>query len=81
MLFVFTFSKKTINYDFQNSIVPIAKKKYEDLHEFIKTHPLPKHRFINEFLAFSIAFGLDDSWHKDFGVDKEVRIDTSPLLP
>lgn len=79
VLFSFVFSKKTVSYDFKDKVIPVAKKKYDELYEFIKTHPLPKHRFINEFLAFSIAFGFDDSWHKDFGLDTEIKIDESPL--
>lgn len=79
VLFSFVFSKKTVSYDFKDKVIPVAKKKYDELYEFIKTHPLPKHRFINEFLAFSITFGFDDSWHKDFGLDKEIEIDTTPI--
>lgn len=79
ILFSFVFSKKTISYDFKDKVIPVAKKKYDELYEFIKTNPLPKHRFINEFLAFSVAFGLDDSWHKDFKLDTEIKVDESPL--
>lgn len=79
ILFTFIFSKKTVIYDLKNKVEPIAKKKYQELYEFIKAHPLPKHRFINEFLAFSIAFGFDNSWHKDFGLDKEIKVDVTPL--
>lgn len=80
VLFSFVFSKKTVSYNFKDKVIPIAKKKYDELYEFIKTHPLPKHRFINEFLAFSIAFGFDDTWHKDFGLDAEIKIDENPLM-
>lgn len=79
VLFSFIFSKKTVTYDLKDKIEPIAKKKYEELYQFIKAHPLPKHRFINEFLAFAIAFGFDDSWHKDFGLDAEIKIDSTPI--
>lgn len=79
ILFSFVFSKKTVTYDLKDKVVPIAKKKYVELYEFIKAHPLPKHRFINEFLAFAIAFGFDDSWHKDFGLDTEIKIDSTPI--
>lgn len=79
ILFAFIFSKKTLSYNFRNDVVPIAKKKYTELYEFIKSHPLKPHRFTNEFIAFSIAFGLDNSWHKDFGLEEEIKIDESPL--
>lgn len=75
----FFFARKAVNYSFEKDVIPLAKKKYDELYEFIKTHTLPKHRFINEFLAFSIAFGFDDSWHKDFGLDKEIKLDTTPI--
>lgn len=75
----FFFTRKTVNYNFEKDVIPLAKKKYDELYEFIKTHPLPKHRFINEFLAFAIAFGFDDSWHEDFGLDKEIKLDTTPI--
>lgn len=72
----FFFARKTVSYNFKEDVVPVAKSKYDELYEFIKTHPLPKHRFINELLAFSMAFGLDDSWQRDFGLDKEVRVES-----
>lgn len=79
MFLLFTFSRKTVSYSFKDDIIPTAKKKYEELYRFIKDHPLPKHKFVNEFLAFSIAFGLDDSWFKDFGLEKEINIDKTPI--
>lgn len=80
IVFSFIFSKKTVTYDLKDKVVPIAKRRYVELYEFIKAHPLPKHRFINEFLAFAIAFGFDDSWHKDFGLDPEIKVDTTPMV-
>lgn len=79
ILFAFVFSKKTVSYSFKNDVVPIAQKKYNELYEFIKSHRLKPHRFTNEFLAFSIAFGLDNSWYIDFWLDEEIKIDESPL--
>jgi hypothetical protein len=70
----FTYSKKKISYNFMQDIVPKTKVKYDELREFLQNHPLPKHKYINEFLAFSIAFGFDDSWYKDFGLDSEIMI-------
>ncbi len=37
--------------------------KYERLHDFLSPRPLMKKRIYNEFLPFSVAFGLDESWH------------------
>lgn len=72
-------SKKTVTYDFANQVVPVAKRRYSELFEFIKAHPLPPHRITNEFLAFAIAFGLDDSWQKDFGLGEELKIEGSTV--
>lgn len=80
ILFAFVFSKKTVSYSFKDDVVPVAKKKYSELFEFIKSHPLKPHRFTNEFLAFSIAFGLDNSWYYDFDLEEEIKIDESPLI-
>lgn len=75
MYFLFLTSKKTVDYSFTNHVIPIAKKKYDELFEFMKSYPLPKHRFTNEFLPFSIAFGLDNSWNQDFRIEDEIEID------
>ena len=79
ILCAFIFSKKTVSYSFKNDVIPIAKKKYTELYEFIKLHSLKPHRFTNEFLAFSIAFGLDNSWNKYFELKEEIKIDESTL--
>ena len=76
----FYFSKKTVTYSFENNILPLAKTKYSELYEFLSKYPLQSHRFTNEFLAFSIAFGLDNSWFKDYHLEEEVRIDESPMI-
>lgn len=74
MAYTFHKSKKTVTYDFQNKVVPFAKEKYDELHEFLLSRPLSNHNFNNEFLPFSIAFGIDTSWNKDFGIEKELEI-------
>lgn len=75
----FYFSKKTVTYSFEDKVIPLAKTKYAELFEFLKKYPLQPHRITNEFLAFSIAFGLDNSWQKDFGLEEEIKIDDSPM--
>ncbi len=75
----FTFTKKTVEYSFEDDVIPLAKRKYENLYEFLINHPLKPHRFTNEFLAFAIAFGLDTSWYKDFGLEKELKIDATSI--
>jgi hypothetical protein len=77
---IFTLSKKVVTYEFKNKIAPVAKEKYIELYEFLKKYPLEKHRFTNEFLAFSIAFGLDTSWNKDFELEEEIQVDQSPIV-
>lgn len=75
MFLAFTFSKKTVTYSFENNVLPKAKEYYDQLYEYMKTHPLKDHVFTNEFLPHTIAFGLDDSWQKDFGLEKEIQVD------
>lgn len=72
---LFLLSKKTVNYSFKDNVIPVVKKYYEELYFFLKNSPLKKHFFINQYLPFCIAFGLDDSWHKDFGLESEIRIE------
>ena len=72
--------KKKVSYKYQRDVIPMTQKRYTELYEFIKSRPLEKHRFTNPFLPFSIAFGIDDSWHKDFGLAKEVKYDETPIV-
>lgn len=65
------FTRKKIAYDFEKKVVPVAKKKYDELFDFMQKNPLPQHTFVNEFLPFAIAFGLDTSWQKDFGISNQ----------
>lgn len=80
MYFAFTYSDKVYSYNFKDKIIPFAKLRYKELFEFIKTKPLSKHNLNNEFLSYSIAFGLDNSWNKDFGLENEINIDATSML-
>ena len=55
-------------------VVPAAKKKYEELFEFIQKYPLTQQRLDNEFMPFAVAFGLDSSWNKSFGIQEEIVV-------
>jgi len=79
MYFLFTYSDKVYSYNFKDKIIPFAKERYKELFEFMKTRPLSKHNFNNEFLPYSIAFGLDNSWNKDFGIETEINIDETSM--
>ncbi len=79
MYSLFTYSNKVYSYNFKDKIVPFTKERYKELFEFIKTKPLSKHNFNNEFLPYSIAFGLDNSWNKDFGIETEIKIDETSM--
>jgi|GEM_PF-2561299 len=48
-----------------------AKEDYADLFNFIKASPLKKARLYNEFMPYTVAFGLDTSWNDSFGITKE----------
>ena len=77
---IMRFGTKRMHYDFKYSQVNRAIiLKYQELYRYLKNHPLTPHRFTNEFLPFSIAFGLDDSWFTDFGLAEEVELHETPL--
>ena len=73
-------SKKQVEYQFYNEVVPIAQKKYAELYDFLSNYPLENHNIVNEFLPYSIAFGIDKSWLGDFGLSAEPKIESSPLI-
>lgn len=77
--FIFTYSDKVYSYNFKDKVIPYAKERYKELFNFIKSKPLLKHNFNNEFLPYSIAFGLDNSWDKDFGIETEIGIDKTSM--
>ena len=76
---LFTYSDKVFLYNFEDKVIPFAKNRYKELFEFMETKPLLKHNFNNEFLPYSIAFGLDTSWNKDFELVNEIRINKTSL--
>jgi hypothetical protein len=49
-------------------IVVPKNKYYEELHEFLEKHPPRPHDFTYEYIPFAIAFNLDTSWYRDFGL-------------
>lgn len=57
-----------------DKVVKQARQKYHNLYDFLNKYPLTPHTFTNEFLPFSIAFGLDQSWNKDFGLDNFTKL-------
>lgn len=79
MYVLFTYSDKVYSYNFKDKVIPFAKERYKELFDFLKTKPLLKHNFNNEFLSFTIAFGLDNSWNKDFGIETEIKIDETSM--
>lgn len=49
---------------------PFVLNKYEELAKFIKDRPLDNQRRLdNEFIAFAIAFGINNAFNKDFLMD------------
>lgn len=60
--------KRNRIYSFKGQNINELRTKYNDLYEFLKQSPLQPHTLTNEFLPFSIAFRLDKSWYKDFGL-------------
>lgn len=79
LMLIFRFSKKTVTYDFIKQVVPLARDRYRDLYDFLKTYPLRDHTFTNPYLPFVVAFGLDNTWQKDFGLESEIKVDETPV--
>jgi glutaredoxin-related protein len=80
LYYSFISSKKQVSYQFEKNVIPIAQKKYSELFDFLSNYPLENHNIVNEFLPFSIAFGIDKSWLGDFGLSAEPKIEGSPLI-
>ncbi len=78
--FTFSMAQKIVFYDFQKDVLPLVKQEYIQLFALLKNLPLQKKSFTNEYLPFAIAFGLDNSWQKDFGLDSEIAVDQSPIM-
>lgn len=54
----------------------IGKQKYSELKEWIKKYPLMEERIFNEFLPYTIAFGIQDYWIKKFeGLHRQIKAD------
>lgn len=72
--YAFNYSIKESTHSIGNSYDSV-KIKYNELYEFVKERPLFRRKLSDEFLPFSIAFGLNNYWHKEFGLDPEAKID------
>jgi hypothetical protein len=73
-LYIYNVSEKRIKLEFKGDKIPKIRERYDELYEFLRKYPMRGHHFNNEFLEFAIAFGLDTSWNKDFGLKDELRI-------
>jgi hypothetical protein len=72
---LYLFTKKQVLYDLSSDKkVMKMKNDYENMYDFLSKYPLNEHYITNEFLPFSIAFGIDQSWNKDFGLDKYMQV-------
>lgn len=68
-------TKKQVFFDLSSDVKAVKmKKEFESLYGFLSRYPLNEHYLTNEFLPFSIAFGIDQSWNRDFGMGKYPRI-------
>jgi len=71
-LFVYLPSKTTKiatqNIKYTDKNVKNLRKKYHELFDFLKKHPLKEGRLFNEYLPYSIAFGLDTHWQEAFSI-------------
>jgi hypothetical protein len=72
-------TKMSVNFKPVGLKDPYIKNKMSYLFEFISNHPLNNHNFNNEFLPYSIAFGIDNSWNKNFSIGEGVKLEKSAL--
>ena len=69
------FAKKYVSFNISNSEqIHKEKLRYSEVSNLLSKYPLNQHQITNEFLPFSIAFGIDQSWNKDFGLEKYPRL-------
>ena len=54
--------------DYEGSFAKNIRSKYHELFDFLKRHPLEEGRLFNEYLSYSIAFGLDSHWQQAFSL-------------
>jgi hypothetical protein len=74
MGYSFFYGSKYVEFDLP-SHVEDYKKKYLDLYEFLKARPLDRRKLSDEFLAYDIAFGLNNHWTKEFEISEDFKID------
>jgi len=68
-------AKKHVFYKLSSNVdIVKMRNDYESLYDFLSKYPLDNHYITNEFLPFSITFGIDQSWNRDFGLEKYIRI-------
>ncbi|MBS3152511.1 DUF2207 domain-containing protein [Candidatus Woesearchaeota archaeon] len=70
------FNKKTTKIfeqkiKYQDEITKILRKKYHELFDYVKKHPLKEGRLFNEFLPYTVAFGFDTHWQRAFSLDDD----------
>lgn len=70
-------SEKVLKLDLTS--VPKTKKKYEELFKFIRKYPIKQQSLANEFMPFAVAFGLDTSWIKSFGMTREFVVSSKKM--
>jgi hypothetical protein len=64
-------TKNLLLLQFRDNVAPYVKSRYEELFDFIRSHPLKQQRIYNEFMPHAVAFGLDTSWNDSFGIGIE----------
>lgn len=74
MSYAFFYGSKYIEFDLPHHAEEY-KKKYLELYEFLKAKPLDRRKLSDEFLPYSIAFGLNNHWTKEFDIPKDFQID------
>jgi hypothetical protein len=74
MAYTFFYGPKYVKFEIPENITEY-KQKYLEIYEFLKTRPLDRRKLSDEFLSYAIAFGLNNHWNKEFGIDDEFKVD------
>jgi|LakMenEpi03Aug12_release.lakeMendotaPanAssembly.Ray.scaffolds.fasta_scaffold03899_19 hypothetical protein len=74
MGYTFFYGPKYVTFEIPENTAEY-KQKYLELYEFLKTRPLDRRKLSDEFLSYAIAFGLNNHWNKEFGIETDIQVD------
>lgn len=73
MGYTFFYGPKYVKFELPENVNEY-KQKYLELYEFLKNRPLDRRKLSDEFLAYAIAFGLNEKWTSEFGIETDFQV-------